>query len=277
MSPAQNDAALRPPRPVEKTDDGTLQRALTAFLNEQGGAFGVAVRDLHGPVSAAHAPDDRFPLGSLFKVPLMCEVLRQVRSGRFSLGSVVETLAEYSFGEPRGGVPPSTRLSVADALAAMISVSSNAAALALIELVGPDELMAAPKRLGMPNTAIDVEVVGEGGRYVIDARSTAHDLLTLLVRLDREQVVGPEQDRTMIDLLLEQQIEDRLPRLLPPDVPIAHKTADIDNFTHDAGIVYLPGRPFAIAVLAQGLNPTDGKAIVAEVARIAFKYFDERR
>ena len=55
------------------------------------------------------------------------------------------------------------------------------------------------------------------------------------------------------------------------------KTADLDSYTHDAGLVYLPGRPYAIAILAQGLNLADGKAIVAEISRIAFAYFAARR
>lgn len=278
LAPAAPPAIVsqRPPlataTPKALVDDGRLQGDLDAFLGEQPGNFGVAIRDLGGPVAAEHEADDRFPLGSLFKLPLMAEVMRQVRAGRISLGQVVQTLAEYDFGEPQGGVPPATKLSVEKALVAMISVSSNAAALALIELVTPDELIAAPKWLGLPNTAIDVTGFGKG-RYEIDARSSARDVLQLLLKLDREQLVGPEQDRKMIDLMLGQKIADRIPLLLPADVPIAHKTADLDGFTHDAGIVYLPGRPFAIAVLAQGLNPTDGKAAVSEIARIAFSYF----
>jgi beta-lactamase class A len=267
--PGQSPA---PPRPPPTADDGRLQRELDAFLKEQRGNFGVAIRDLGGPVAASFEADDRFPLGSLFKLPLMAEVMRQVRGGKIALGQSVQTLTDYDFGEPQGGIPPATRVSVEEALTAMISVSSNAAALALIDLVGPDELIAAPKRLGLTNTAIDVATYSKG-RYEIDARSSARDILQMLVKLDREQLVGPQQDRKMIDLLLGQKIDDRIPVLLPSDVPIAHKTADLDGFTHDAGIVYLPGRPFAIAILAQGLNPTDGKAQVSEIARIAYAYF----
>jgi beta-lactamase class A len=269
--------AAATPRPIERVDDKTLQRDLDAFLREQQGAYGVAVRDLTGPVEATFYAQDRFPLGSLFKLPLMAEVMRQARDGRFSLRTQVQTLPDYSFGEPQGGIPPATQVTVEQALAAMISVSSNAAALALTQLVGPEQLEAAPRRLGMTNTVIDVDTVGGPGRYSIDARGDANDIVGLLVKLDREQLVGPEQDRKMIDLMLNQKISDRIPVLLPPEVPIAHKTADLDSNTHDAGIVYLAGRPYAIAILAQGLNLTDGKMIAAEVSRIAFAYFNARR
>jgi beta-lactamase class A len=264
-------------RSLDLTDDGTLQRELDGFLREQQGAFGVAIADLHGPVRAAFDADDRFQLGSLYKLVLMAEVMRQLRDGRIARGATVQTLPDYSFIEPQGGIPPATRVTVDQALATMIAVSSNAAALALTELVTPAELMAAPRRLGMGNSVIDVEMVNGPGHYSIDARGSARDIVGLLVKIDREELVGPEQDRRMVDLMLGQKIADRIPLLLPADVPIAHKTADLDSYTHDAGLVYLPGRPYAIAILAQGLNLADGKAIVAEVSRLAFAYFAARR
>src|SRR6266545_1208439 len=99
-----------PPTPL--ADDDALQRLLDRFLGEQRGQFGVAVRDLQGPVAASYQARDRFPLGSLFKLILMFEVMRQVRLGGFALSEPVRTPAEYSFGEPPGGVPPGSRVTV---------------------------------------------------------------------------------------------------------------------------------------------------------------------
>jgi beta-lactamase class A len=284
--PAQAMVSERPPRfeptPIQRrrpeatprplTDDGTLQRQLERFMREQRGSYGVAVRDLHGPVVADFEPRERFPLGSLYKLHLTYEVMRQARAGALSLSESVQTPAEYGFGEPRGGVPPGTRVTLDEAIATMIAVSSNAAALALIDVVKPTALQAAPARLGLDDTAIDVTPAGAPGHYEIDARGSARDVVDLLVRL-----VGPEQDRRFVDMLLGQKIDDRLPALLPEGTAIAHKTADLDGFTHDAGIVYLPGRPYAIAILAQGDSPLEGKAVVAEVSRLVFSYFRDGR
>jgi beta-lactamase class A len=273
--PTLRRRADAPPTPI--VDDGSLQRQLQRFLREQRGSYGVAVRDLHGPVVADYEPRERFPLGSLYKLHLTYEVMRHVRAGAVGLADTVRTPIEYSFGEPQGGVPPGTQLSVEEALATMIAVSSNAAALALIDVVRPSGLAAAPARIGLAETAIDVAATGEPGHYEIDARGSARDVVDILVRLDRETLVGPEQDRRIVDMLLGQRIVDRLPALLPSDVPIAHKTADLDGFTHDAGMVYLPGRPYAIALLAQGESPLEGKAVVAEVSRLVFSYFQDGR
>jgi beta-lactamase class A len=66
---------------------------------------------------------------------------------------------------------------------------------------------------------------------------------------------------------------DRLPLLLPAGTPIGHKTGDVDDFTHDGGLVLLPSRPYAIVVLAQGESLADGKGVVAELSRLAYAYF----
>ncbi len=261
------------PRPINRTDDGSLQRNLSEYMREQRGAYGVAIRDLRGPVYASYEESDRFPMGSLYKVPLMSAVMRQIRAKRITLQTTVQTLPDYAFGEPKGGVPPATTLTVEAALMAMVTISSNAAALALVELVGAEQLQNAPATCGLRETAIEVESAGGPGRYEIDARSTARDLTTLFTSMDQQKLVGIEQDKQMVDLLLRQQISDRLPKLLPKNIAIAHKTADLDSFTHDVGIVYLADRPFVIAVMAQGPSPTEGRQVVAEIAQLAFNYF----
>jgi hypothetical protein len=55
----------------------------------------------------------------------------------------------------------------------------------------------------------------------------------------------------MVDLLLAQRVNDRLPAHLPPGTRVAHKTGNLDGIVHDVGIVYAPGAPFVIALLAE--------------------------
>src|SRR5438552_2729478 len=91
INPGRVPATLVPtPRPIDAVDDKTLQRDLDAFLEAQQGAFGVAIVDLRGPVVATFDGDDRFQLGSLYKVILMAEVMRQVRLGKVALASTVQ-------------------------------------------------------------------------------------------------------------------------------------------------------------------------------------------
>jgi beta-lactamase class A len=155
----------------------------------------------------------------------------------------------------------------------MIAVSSNAAALALIHRLGADAVMRVPARIGLPGVEIAIARGDMSGHYRIDAIGSAVDLSRFFIAIDGEALLGPTFDRRMIDVLLNQTIVDRLPAHLPRPVPVAHKTADLDGYTHDAGLIYLPGRPYAIAALALGDSPAAGKVAIADLSRIAFDYF----
>jgi hypothetical protein len=53
----------------------------------------------------------------------------------------------------------------------------------------------------------------------------------------------------MYALLKAQQVNDRLPRGLPPGTPIAHKTGDRIHWAHDAGVITTPNGDVLLAVL----------------------------
>ncbi len=42
----------------------------------------------------------------------------------------------------------------------------------------------------------------------------------------------------MLAILLKQQLNDRLPRYLPPGTPCAHKTGTLPGIRNDSGIIY---------------------------------------
>ena len=60
----------------------------------------------------------------------------------------------------------------------------------------------------------------------------------------------------MIDILLDQQFTGGIAPGLPDAVRgvarVAHKTGDISSVSHDAGLVFLPGRPpYVVAILVE--------------------------
>ena len=45
----------------------------------------------------------------------------------------------------------------------------------------------------------------------------------------------------MLEILLKQQLNDRLPRYLPPGTRCAHKTGTLPGIRNDSGIIYAGG------------------------------------
>ncbi|HEV3311027.1 MAG TPA: serine hydrolase [Chloroflexota bacterium] len=71
----------------------------------------------------------------------------------------------------------------------------------------------------------------------------------LLERLVRGHLLSPTGTRMALDIMLRQQLNQRLPRFLPPSARMAHKTGTFYNARNDAGILYLPDGGKAIVVI----------------------------
>ena len=173
--------------------------------------------------------------------------------------------------EPEATPAPTTRIVEMDAREAarlMIQVSDNETAYALAERLTWRAVREAPRRLGMTATTL------AGENYT----TNASDIAAFFTRLHAGRLLGPAEDAAMLDMLRGQLVRDRIPRLLPDDVEIAHKTGRLDAFANDAGIVYAPGGPFVLVLLTESdetLGP--GYEAIRTLAAMAYEAFAEPR
>ena len=66
-------------------------------------------------------------------------------------------------------------------------------------------------------------------------------LTELLARIWRGELVSRAACNAMLEILLKQQLNDRLPRYLPPGTRCAHKTGTLPGIRNDSGIIYASG------------------------------------
>jgi beta-lactamase class A len=57
----------------------------------------------------------------------------------------------------------------------------------------------------------------------------------------------------MIDILSRQAIGDRFPQFLPEQAWLAHKTGNLGQVIHDAGIIYTGDGPAIVVGMAQAM------------------------
>jgi beta-lactamase class A len=69
--------------------------------------------------------------------------------------------------------------------------------------------------------------------------SSPRDMGTLLERLVQGELLSPEGTYVALDILLRQQLNQRLPRYLPPGAAMGHKTGTFYSSRNDAGVLYL--------------------------------------
>ncbi len=241
MQPAEI-ALEAPPGQPPLVASPALATLVQQHLGGRQGVFGVAVKALDGGQGALLNADREFPAASLFKLPVMYEVYRQHDAGRLDLRERLVLTPHYAqLDLGTLDLPIGASVSIAEALERMIPISDNATANMLADRVGWTSLNATARDLGLQETHLGGERLSTSPR----------DMLRLLELIARGQAPSPASATAMTELLLAQRVNDRLPAHLPPGTRVAHKTGNLAGIIHDVGIVYAPGAPFVIALLAE--------------------------
>ena len=100
--------------------------------------------------------------------------------------------------------------------------------------------------------------------------TSAADMAVLFTSLLRGEAVNAQASQEMLDLLGRQLINDRLPAYLPTETPVAHKTGNLEQLTHDAGVIYGPAGPIVVVVLTAGVEEAVAVEFIAEIGRLAY-------
>jgi beta-lactamase class A len=163
--------------------------------------------------------------------------------------------------------PGVTRLTNRDLAALVVTLSDNSATNVLIDRVGMDNVNSWFERAGLKQTRLrrhmlDVKAAQEGRENT----ATPRELATMLVALYEGRALKKPAGEELLEMLSTPK-SSYIPRLLPGDLTIANKPGNLDGVRNDAGIVYVPGRPFVIVVMTSFAG--DGVKAEGSIARMA--------
>ena len=275
---------------VTPSDTDSLKTAIAARIAASPGAIvAVSYRDLQTAERLDLSADTVFHAASTMKVPVMIEVLRRAQAGAFSLDQ--EILLVNQFASLADGSPFSLnmaddgdsvlyaqvgeRVKIRELLQRMIVRSSNLATNQLIELVGAANVTATAHSLGAGRISVlrGVEDQKAFDRGMINTTTSA-DLATLLEGIEKGTVLSSDNSGVMREILLAQEFNEKIPAGLPPGTRVAHKTGEITAVSHDAAIVYPPGRkPYVLVVLTKGLRESSASStLIADISRIVWNH-----
>jgi len=199
------------------------------------------------------------PTASLIKFPVMVEAYRQAHAGLVSLDELLTLQVEDKV--PGSGIltehfSSGLQLSLRDAIRLMIRYSDNTATNLVANRLGIGATAKTMTEWGFPETQLhslvfrrDTSIALPRSELYGLGSTTANDMTELLVRLKREELVSPEASREMFAHLLTCDDKAKLPRDLPQECRIAHKTGSVNRVRTAAGIIESPKVKFAICVL----------------------------
>jgi beta-lactamase class A len=256
-------------RVVTPHADAALQARLDAVPDLSRGNLGAYVIDVNRGALASINSDRPFPAASLFKLPILVEVLAQVQLKRLGLDEQLEVRPEdWSDGSGVLQARVGDRITVRELLRLMIQESDNIAALVLLNAVGSERVNATLDRLALAGTRVVDRRRGERGEHV----TTPRDMATLLTTIASGQLIDPDVSESALALLELKQSTTWLAEGLPWWAKVAHKWGDLPDARHDAGIVFTPRGTYVAVVLTEDARPEEAELAIARVAQAGYEY-----
>jgi len=151
----------------------------------------------------------------------------------------------------------------------MITISHNYAALLLTE-----KLKLSQVALWLESNNFNNSKVGTDGAT---PTTTPSDIAIFYEKLYKGELGNPDSTTKMIELLKKQQLNNKLPKNLPPNTVIAHKTGELGWFTHDAGIIYSEKGDYLIVAMSESSSPKGAEERIAQLSADIFRYFQSKR
>lgn len=251
----------------------SLADAIAARLARDTARVSVALVDPASGLTVMHHADRRYHAASTMKVPVLVELARRIDAGELAWDTpwpIRNQFASIIDGSPYRLTASSDSdstlygkegqaVTVGELAHLMIARSSNLATNLLIDQLGAARVNATARTLG----ADSIEVLrGVEDQKAFDAgrnnTTTARDLATLLLAIADGKTASPASSARMLAILEAQEFNEGIPAGLPPGTRVAHKTGWITATSHDAALVWLDGRPYALVILTRGYATDEG-------------------
>jgi beta-lactamase class A len=255
-----------------------VAREMTRLADAVDGVVGYAIVDLTSGERFERQADQPFPTASTIKLAILYELVRQVDEGKLALdqprpiGATQKVAGSGVLFQLSAPLLP-----LRDHAILMMTISDNTATNVVIDAVGREAVTARMKALGLTATALrrhmmDADAARRGDENV----ASPADLVRLLQAFERGEGLSVTARSTAFDIMT-RPLTSALRSAVPAGIRVASKPGGLDGVAVDAGLIYLPGRPFAIAVMTTFLADTAaGQRAITDITRAAVGYFDRR-
>ena len=257
-----------------------LQQKLIYEISQFKGEVGLVIKDLSSDWEISYNKNKLFPSASLVKIPIMAACFLAATEGRvkFDREIVLKNSDKFPGSGILKNVQPGATFSAEELIGLMIYDSDNTATNILTNMVGLDYLNKVFNVWGLKKTNIARKVADFSSRdRGIENYTTAKDMAWLLEQFYHKALISKDISERCLKILKLQRTNDRIPRYLPIEAIVAHKTGLEQTVCHDAGIVFSGHGDFLICVLTKhaNSNSTFSKDFIAKIALDTYAYFEQ--
>lgn len=264
----------------------TVLQPIIDAAEEHGVGVSVSIKDLsgtYGNETIELGSQDNYYSASIIKLALLTTLMQEVDAGRHSLDETLTVKAEAvvaGAGSLQKEKFPQD-ITIERLAKLMITQSDNTATNVLIDLLGFDKVNAFIKSQGYTVTQLGRKMMTPAKSPAEDNYTNSHEMLSLLDKIYNAEVVSPKSRDLILTWMKAQEVNSKFGSALRGK-PIAHKTGELGDVSHDVGYFLIPDREIAIAVLTKVLKPEDaGKSqelnnpYVQRIAKATYNYLSD--
>ena len=271
----------------------SLQDTLRARIGDFPGTVSLYARNLDTAESVGIRQAEPVRTASTIKLPILLTVFDRVAAGkaRWTEPLTITPQDKVSGSGVIGNeLSDGVQLPLRDVVHLMIVLSDNSATNMILERFTADAVNAYLDKIGIKTTRSLRKIRGDGTqlkaaegwsaagklpenqKYGIGV-STPLDMVSILEKLERGEIVTPEACHEILAILKRCQDDSGVRRRLT-GVTIANKTGALDALRSEVALVYAKGGRIAMAITVDGMPKIDytpdnvGSILIADLARI---------
>lgn len=240
------------------TNNDVLDKRVRAEISQFKGKVSLFAKNLETGATYEFGADDRVPTASTIKLAVMIEAFARVAEGKAKWTDELVLTEEKKVGG--AGILPvfadGLRLTLRDAVTLMMVLSDNTATNLVIDVLTADAINARLESLGIKETRLMRRVFGggesaegkkeENKRFGL-GRTTPREMVMLVEKLERGEIVSAGASKEMIELMKREQGTNGIWRN-QWRVPKATKSGALDALRSNVGIIYNPRGRIALAI-----------------------------
>lgn len=222
---------------------------------------------------------DEFYRASLIKLPLVMRAYKLIEDGvikKDEMLTVRRDLLDETYGD-LGKVGGGTTISFQEVVNLILTKSDNTAYNMLLDRVNSalkETERYSEKGIDEVYDFFDIPRSDLDNAFQVTPKSYS----SILKSLYFSSYLTYDSSNEIIDVMSQSSFKDSLPKFIPNDVKVAHKTGTYEaddqnkNVHSDCGIVYLPNRSYILCIMVNSSNEKISFKIISEISKIVYDY-----
>lgn len=258
----------------DKLGMGTLEPKLTEMLESYPGEWSAYVKNLDSGEEILINNQSMYS-ASLIKAFVLADSYNEMENVMANEGQKLKKEADS----------PEVKVKVDDLICNMITVSDNESFNELVRLQsekndfkeGAEKINEYLKEEGYGDTSVQHTLapsaspsIGLGGRNTTSVK----DCGMLLERIYKGDCVSKAASEEMMNILLQQEVDWKIPSGLSSDVKVANKTGETDTSQHDIAIVYGEKTTYIFCVMSQNCPESTAIHNIRDLSRVVYYHLN---